>query len=195
MLWLCSTALLALGLTRPVIQLAVNVESVLQDALDRQPVVGLVLQEHGLNITDIASKLPPTSFTQQSIVSSAIKLYRVKCPTAATLILLFSIIMPIGKQAVFLAMLLAPRGSSQKLGSTITMVHKWAMLDVFVLATVVLALSSASAWNATLLDGFYWFLGYFFLAGVLGLRLAKQLASPRPTATKALSNALLLEKA
>ena len=61
-------------------------------------------------------------------------------------------------------------------------------------AAPTLALSSASAWDATLLDGFYWFLGYFFMAGVLGLLLAKRMASLRPTASKPLCDALLPEK-
>src|SRR4029077_8854470 len=108
-----------------------------------QPVVGLLLQERNLKIADIASKLPPSSLTRQSIVSSAMKLYRLNCYTAATLILVFSIIIPIGKQVALLIVVLLPHGSSKKLSSVIQGVHKWAMLDVFVLSMVVLALSSA----------------------------------------------------
>jgi len=52
--------------------------------------------------------------------------------------------------------------------------HKWAMVDVFVLAMVVLMLSSAAAWSATILDGFYWFLVYFVLAAILGFLVSSE---------------------
>lgn len=173
-LWLISASLLTLGLSRPMIKIAVNVEGVLRDALDRQPVVGLLLQEHGLRLADISSKLPPTSVTDQSIVSSVIKLFQLGSYTAASLILIFSVLVPVVKQLVLLFLLLMPHRASTKLGATIKAIHKWSMLDVFVLSTVVLALSSASAWHARLLDGFFWFLGYFFTAGILGILLARQ---------------------
>jgi hypothetical protein len=180
-LWLGSTVLLAFGLTRPVIQIAVNVEGVLQEALDRQPVVGLLLQERGLKLSDIASKLPPSSMTRQSIISSAFKLYRLGSFTAATLILVFSIVLPICKQIALFTMLMSLHAGSKNLASITTAVHKWAMLDVFVLSMVVLALSSASSWSATLLDGFYWFLGYFFTAGTLGAKLSREITSNQNT--------------
>lgn len=174
-LWVCSAVLLVFGLTRPIIQIEVNIVGVLQDALDRQPIVGLMLQEKGFSLPQVASKLPPTSATQKSIVSSVIKLYELDCYTAASLILVFSIIVPICKQlAMLLGILAVPRGRSRRLVLLTQTVHKWAMLDVFVLAMVVLGLSSATAWNAYLLDGFYWFLGYFFVAAVLGILLSKR---------------------
>ena len=106
-----------------------------------------------------------------------IKLYRLKCYTAATLILVFSIIIPICKQCTFLlSFWLANKGFKRPLAITQAM-HKWAMVDVFVLAMVVLTLSSATAWSADLLDGFFWFLGYFFTAGALGIVLSRQIAA------------------
>jgi hypothetical protein len=174
-LWLCTATLLALGLTRPILQIEVNVVGVLEDALDRQPVVGLMLQEKGFNLGDVAGKLPPTSSTRKSIVSSVSKLYDLDCYAAASLILAFSVVVPICKQAAMLAAVLAPPGGrSAALVAVTRAVHKWAMLDVFVLAMVVLGLSSATAWNAYLLDGFYWFLAYFFAAALLGARLARR---------------------
>lgn len=173
--WLLSTALLVFGLTQPVVEISVNVEGVLRDALDRQPVLGLLLQEKGLNISEISSRLPPSSQSQQSVVSSAVKLYRLECYTAATLILLFSIVVPVCKQLALLAMIMIPQGKLSQVAAVTTAVHKWAMLDVFVLAMVVLVLASASAWTATLLDGFYWFLGYFFTAGLLGVALSRRI--------------------
>ena len=176
-LWVCSTALLCLGLTRPVIQITVNVVGVLQEALDRQPIVGLMLQERGLNVADIASKLPPSSVTRQSVASSVAKLMRLNCYAAATLILLFSVVVPIVKQIVLLLVVVLPSDASARLCAAAQIVHKWAMLDVFVLAMVVLMLSSATSWNATLLDGFYWFLGYFFTAAALGVMMSRRLKS------------------
>lgn len=174
LLWLCSATLLGLGLTRPIVQIEVNIVGVLQDALDRQPIVGLMLQERGLNLADIAGKLPPTSATRKSIVSSVIKLFDLNCYTAASLILIFSIIVPICKQLAMLAAVLVQRERGRVLVAVTQSVHKWAMLDVFVLAMVVLGLSSATAWNAYLLEGFYWFLGYFFSAAMLGFILSKR---------------------
>src|SRR5262245_36230352 len=101
-LWVCSAVLLSLGLSRPVIQIAVHVEGVFQQALDRQPIIGLLLQEKGLNVADLASKLPPSSTSDQSIVSSAEKLFRMQCYAAAGLIVAFSIVVPIVKQIVLL---------------------------------------------------------------------------------------------
>jgi hypothetical protein len=173
-LWICSAALLAFGLTRYVIQIEVSIEGVLSDALDRQPAIGLLLQERGFKLSDVAPKLPPANTTRQSVISSTKRLYELKNYTPATLILIFSIILPILKQTLLLILLFFPRHSSKLLLSTFTVIHKWAMLDVFVLAMVVLALSSAAAWHATLLDGFYCFLGYIFTAGLLGFLLLSQ---------------------
>lgn len=177
-MWFVSSVLLWFGLTRPVIQISVNVVGVIQEALDRQPVVGLLLQEKGLQIGDIAGKLPASSITQQSVVSSAVKLYELQNYVPALLIILFSIVSPILKQAALLIIVLGQHRSQGKLGAFTQYVHKWAMLDVFVLAMVVLALSSAASWEAILLDGFYWFLGYFFLAGALGIFAVKKSLSP-----------------
>jgi hypothetical protein len=177
--WVCSAVLLSLGLTRPIIEIAVNIEGVLQDALDRQPIVGLMLQEHGLNVANIASKLPPSNVTRKSIVSSVANLMRLRCYTAATLILLFSVVVPIAKQLALLLVVVLPPEASARLNGVTRAIHKWAMMDVFVLAMVVLALSSATAWNAALLDGFYWFLGYFFTAAALGLLVSRRLRAAR----------------
>jgi uncharacterized paraquat-inducible protein A len=124
-------------------------------------------------------------------VSSATKLYRLRCYTAATLILLFSIVVPIGKQIALLILVLFPQGGFKKLSSVTSAVHKWAMLDVFVLSMVVLVLSSATTWNAVLLDGFFWFLGYFFTAGTLGVLLSQRFKSVRHPSTNQRSNELL----
>lgn len=188
-LWVCSAVFLFFGLTHPIVEIAVNVSGVLRDAIDRQPIIGLLLQEKGLNLSDLAAKLPPTSVTRKSIVSSVGALYQLDAYSAATLILLFSVITPIAKQVSLLLVVLFP-DQSVKLGTITQAIHKWAMLDVFVLAMIVLTLSSATAWNATLLDGFYWFLGYFFSAGALGLLLSRRRhRSASPTTNSRMSEA------
>jgi paraquat-inducible protein A len=146
---------------------------VLKDAISQQPVVGLLLQERGFKLSEIAPKLPPMSKTRQSIASSVAKLYSLGCITAGSLILGFSILFPIAKQAAFLLALAMPGSHTRKLLSITQTLHKWAMVDVFVLAMIVITLSSAAAWSSTLLDGFYWFLGYFFSAALLGILLSR----------------------
>lgn len=173
-IWLACSAFLALGLTRPIIEISVNVESVLRDAINQQPVIGLLLQEKGFKLSDIASKLPPTSTTTQSIFSSATKLFSLRCYSAAIVIILFSIVTPIAKQGVFLCAILFPKNLAPRYVMLTKVLHKWAMVDVFVLAMVVLTLSSAAAWSATILDGFYWFLVYFVLAAILGFLVSSE---------------------
>jgi paraquat-inducible protein A len=182
-LWFVSAILLSLGLTRPLLAIDINIEGVIRDTLEQQPIVGVVLQERGIVVADLASKVPPSSSTRQSIVSSTIKLFRLNAKISAVLILVFSIVMPICKQVALLLLLILSPQNGKKILPTLVAIHKWAMLDVFVLSSVVLALSSGSSWNATLLDGFYWFLGYFIAAAALGRLLARRRALIPPPIT------------
>lgn len=172
--WAACTLLLVAGLSRPIIQISVNVEAVLKDAIDHQPIVGLLLQEKGFKLSDIASKLPPTSTTTQSILSSVAKLYRIGSFSAATLILLFSVFTPIVKQFVYLRVIVSGSEKRFRYLHWTKLLHKWAMVDVFVLSMVVLTLSSATAWDARLLDGFYWFLLYFVFAAFLASLVSRE---------------------
>ena len=182
-LWMVTTVFLVMGLCRPVIEISVNVESVLKDAINQHPVVGLLLHEKGLKLSEIASKLPPTSSTQQSVVSSIKKLYGIGSFTAATIILLFSVMFPILKQTIYLIAML-DKGNTKQFVSWSTALHRWAMVDVFVLSLVVLTLSSAAAWSSRLLDGFFWFILYFFTAAILG-SIVKRLTLRKSTAVSA----------
>lgn len=174
-LWLCCTILLGFGLTRPVIGITANIEGVIRDTLESQPVIGLMLQERGIKLSDIGSKLPAPKMTTQSVISSASKLYHLGNYTAAALIFMFSIILPICKQVILLASLASSPGNPNRLANTVISIHKWAMLDVFALSIVVISISSSSSWNASILDGFYWFLSYFFAAGILGEMLSRKI--------------------
>lgn len=173
--WLCCTILLGFGLTRPVIGITANIEGIIRDTLESQPVIGLLLQERGLKLSDIASKLPTPSMTSQSVISSASELYRLGNYTAAALICVFSIMLPICKQVILLAALASSHDSSNRLANIVISIHKWAMLDVFALSLVVISISSSSSWNASILDGFYWFLSYFFATGILGEILSRRM--------------------
>jgi hypothetical protein len=175
--WLVSSALLACGLTLPVVEIQVNAQGVLQEALDQQPIIGLLMQEKGLSMDELASKLPPQSTTRQSVVSSVFKLFSLQCHLAATLVLMFSVLVPIGKQVVQLLAILAHGPTSDRFFAAASSLHKWAMLDVFVLAMVVLALSSATSWNALLQQGAYWFLAYFFTSALLNSLIGRRASS------------------
>jgi len=109
----------------------------------------------------------------RSIVSSVRRLYEVGSPMPATLILLFSVVVPFAKMglvgwAVFVA-------EGEKRRRTLAMVEtigKWSMADVFVVAlfiTYLAAMASQSApaagpplvaFKAEFGAGFYWFAAY-----------------------------------
>ena len=112
----------------------------------------------------------------RSIVGSVRRLYEVGSPVPATLILLFSVIVPFGK-AILVAWS-AFIGDPERRRRVLTFVAgigKWSMADVFVVAlfiTFLAAQASAAsssgpdavppliAFSAHLGAGFYWFAGY-----------------------------------
>ena len=128
----------------------------------------------------------------RSIVGSVRRLYEVGSPVPATLILLFSVVVPVAKTvlvgwAVFLA-----RGERQRRTlAFVETIAKWSMADVFVVAlfiTYLAAMASQSApaagpplvaFTAAFGAGFYWFAAYClfslasqqFTARVLAARL------------------------
>jgi hypothetical protein len=109
----------------------------------------------------------------RSIVSAVRNLYDVGSPLPATLILLFSVIVPVTK-AVLVAwayFLAAPERRTRTLRFVVA-IAKWSMADVFVVAlfiTYLAAMASQStpvagppvvAFKAQFGPGFYWFAGY-----------------------------------
>lgn len=116
-------------------------------------------------------------YTQtRSIVGSVRRLYEVGSPVPATLILLFSVIVPLLKAAlVTWAVFLAggePRRQTLRLVETIA---KWSMADVFVVALFIAFLAAQAsatptqgpnaspaliAFSADFGAGFYWFAAY-----------------------------------
>lgn len=132
----------------------------------------------------------------RSIVGSVRRLYEVGSPTPATLILLFSVIVPVVK-AVLVAWAFFLTGSAALRRRTLTFVvtiAKWSMADVFAVALFIVYLaaqaSTASsgdpnaapaliAFSADFGAGFYWFAAYcvFSLASQqITARLARSMA-------------------
>jgi len=128
----------------------------------------------------------------RSIVSSVQNLYRVGSPIPATLILLFSVIVPLTKAVlVGWAMFVTDRMRRRRTLRFVVAIAKWSMADVFVVALFIAYLAAEAtqstgganaappliAFDARFGPGFYWFAGYclFSLASQqLTARLADQ---------------------
>jgi uncharacterized paraquat-inducible protein A len=109
----------------------------------------------------------------RSIVGSVRRLYEVGSPAPATLILLFSVIVPLAKTAlVGWAVFVAAGEQRRRILSAVETIAKWSMADVFVVAlfvTYLAAMASQSApaagpplvaFTAEFGPGFYWFAAY-----------------------------------
>jgi len=109
----------------------------------------------------------------RSIAGSVRRLYEVGSAFAATLILLFSVVVPFGKSAlVAWAMFAADGERRRRLLTFVEAIAKWSMADVFVVAlfiTYLVAMASQSptsagapivAFTARFGAGFYWFAAY-----------------------------------
>ena len=109
----------------------------------------------------------------RSIAGSIRRLYEVGSPFAATLILLFSVVVPVGKSAlVGWAMFAAEGAQRRRVLGFVETIAKWSMADVFVVAlfiTYLVAIASQSApsaaapvvaFSASFGAGFYWFAAY-----------------------------------
>lgn len=133
-------------------------------------------------------------YQTRSILGSVRHLYEVGSVTAATLILLFSVIVPFGK--ILLVLWAAARRDQLGRERTlhfVEMIAKWSMADVFAVALFIAYLAaqatqsapgdanaSVLAFTATFGPGFYWFAGYcIFSLGLQQLTTRWILASPR----------------
>jgi hypothetical protein len=125
----------------------------------------------------------------RSIVSSVQRLYEVGSPVPATLILLFSVVVPFVKMAlVGWAMFAAPATRERTL-AVVETIAKWSMADVFVVAlfiTYLAAMASQSAadagppivaFTAEFGAGFYWFAAYCLFSLATQLFTARVLAA------------------
>ena len=106
----------------------------------------------------------------RSIVGSVRRLYEVGSPVPATLILLFSVVVPFVKTAlVGWAMFVAHEAKRRRTLAFVEAIAKWSMADVFVVAlfiTYLAAMASQStpaagpplvAFRAEFGAGFFWF--------------------------------------
>ena len=112
----------------------------------------------------------------RSILGSVRRLYEVGSPIPATLILLFSVIVPLGKAAlVAWSAFLASTAMRQRTLALVETIAKWSMADVFVVALFIAYLAAQAsatptqgpnaapaliAFNAHFGAGFYWFTAY-----------------------------------
>lgn len=109
----------------------------------------------------------------RSIVSSVQRLYEVGSPMPATLILLFSVIVPVTKALlVGWAFFLASGERRHRTLRFVEMIAKWSMADVFVVAIFIAYLAAQAsqtpmdggpplvAFTADFGPGFYWFAAY-----------------------------------
>jgi hypothetical protein len=108
----------------------------------------------------------------RSIVGSVRRLYEVGSPVPATLILLFSVVVPFVKMVLVGWAIFAPPETRRRTLAFVEAIAKWSMADVFVVAlfiTYLAAMASQSAldagppivaFTAQFGPGFYWFAAY-----------------------------------
>jgi hypothetical protein len=112
----------------------------------------------------------------RSIIGSVKQLYKVGSPVPATLILLFSVIVPLGKGAlVAWAAFMADGTRRRRTLAFVESIAKWSMADVFVVALFIAYLAAQAtqtptgsaaaappliAFTAHFGQGFYWFAAY-----------------------------------
>jgi Paraquat-inducible protein A len=113
----------------------------------------------------------------RSIIGSIRNLYDVGSPIPATLILLFSVVVPFTKAAlVGWAVLLASVERGRRAMRVVEAIAKWSMADVFVVALFIAYLAAEAtqrsagdtpplvAFDARFGSGFYWFAAYCLLS-------------------------------
>ncbi len=139
----------------------------------------IVIEKLGPQITAAREKnVPQVEVYEQtrSIVGAVRRLYEVGSPVPATLILLFSVIVPFGKAAlVAAAMFMTGPRSREMTVRFVETIAKWSMADVFVVAILIAYLAAQAstaptsgpdaapallAFDATFGAGFYWFAAY-----------------------------------
>jgi len=111
----------------------------------------------------------------QSIIQTIDSLFVNQNYLVAWLILLFSVVVPLVKVIILLAVLLFKQGKWRApLFKFVSVIGKWSMADVFVVSVFMafLATKSNEAVSATLHSGFYYFTAYCVLS-ILGTQLMK----------------------
>jgi hypothetical protein len=109
----------------------------------------------------------------RSIIGSVRRLYEVGSPVPATLILLFSVLVPFGKGALVAWAMVLGDESRRRTLRVVEAIAKWSMADVFVVALFIAYLAAQAsttapgatapalvAFSAHFGAGFYWFAAY-----------------------------------
>jgi len=106
----------------------------------------------------------------RSLLTTSERLYDLGYPIVAALVLLFSTIIPSLKGLLLIAYLCVNESLKKTLFLIINVIAKWSMADVFVAGILVSFLSAKAneQLTATLLEGFYYFLGYCLLSILSG---------------------------
>jgi len=139
----------------------------------------IVIEKLGPQISaSLEKNVPEVEVYQQtrSIIGAVRRLYEVGSPIPATLILLFSVIVPFGKAALVVgALFMSSRRSRYLTLRFVETIAKWSMADVFVVAILIAYLAAQAstaptsgpdaapallAFTAHFGPGFYWFAAY-----------------------------------
>ena len=159
-------------------------------AMMNPEIVGLLEDSGGDLRTTIIKRLGPQITTAlqkeaqdvevyeqtRSIVGSVKHLYEVRSPLPATLILLFSVVVPLAKAAMVLwATFINDAARRRRTLAFVEMIAKWSMADVFVVALFIAFLAAQASqtppgdpnaapplvvFKAAFGAGFYWFTAY-----------------------------------
>jgi len=118
------------------------------------------------------------SFESKGIIGSIVKLYESGETAIALTILLFSLLLPLVKSLVLtLTLLFYQHPWSHTLVAFFKQIGKWSMIDVFVVATFLVYLTSdgGGVSHAEIQVGLYFFLTYVFLSMITALLTQKVL--------------------
>ena len=117
-----------------------------------------------------------------SIISTIKTLYEEGNPLVAFLILFFSVVVPILKAVMLLLVLFMPSmPRKESIYNFVYIIGKWSMADVFVVGILIAYLGTQSNSNvdATLHEGFYYFLAYCIIS-LFAIQVMKVEKTPVP---------------
>lgn len=122
----------------------------------------------------LEATLPDNKPEPYSIIRSVETLYNDKSYLIAGIVLTFSVIVPILKQTIMTLGLLFPKGLPKIAIRILEIVHRWAMVDVFVLAIALVAVTRSSFVEGETGNGLIYFLIYILTSGLLMFLLQRQ---------------------
>lgn len=190
MLSVFSAALLILALTRPFISFVMNDEDFLRFLKMNIPgahgfsagdIKDLLTTFSGGSPEDIAKNLsidlPSNTQRSTTILDGVRQLFERGDYLPAVLIALFSIVVPILKSLILFIVLVRQNTTTLAM-RTLDSVHRFAMLDVFVVAILVVILSSSTPVTVHFGSGFICFTVYWFAQAATMALYRNQKASP-----------------